>query len=167
MFDDLLQGGHRSALGLEGFEPFGVLDQQVELQTGIGGIILGAAAGECFAILGQGLGVDGEQDDPVVLAQGGDQGSFVELEAYRGGLAIESALQAERPVLDGLGVMANDGLFIVIGICGPQTDIVLRVGPVNANERGKSGIGCVFHLSPPNEYSIEKGHASLSSAKTL
>ena len=65
--------------GFDGFEPVHVLFEHLGLQKGIARIILGATEKEGPAILRQGRGIDGKQDQVAVLAEGVDQRAFFQL----------------------------------------------------------------------------------------
>ena len=64
-------------------------EQQCELEGDVRGVVCGPAGREGVAIPRQRQGIDREEDQKVILAQGGDQGAFVECETDGYGLAIE------------------------------------------------------------------------------
>jgi hypothetical protein len=87
--DELGEGAHRGALRLERLELVAMGEQQCELECGVGGVVFGPARGEGFARLRQRQGMDREEDEKVLLAQGGDNGAFVEFATEGHGLTVE------------------------------------------------------------------------------
>ena len=88
VFDELCEGAHGGALRLERLQLVAMGEQQCELEGGVRGVVFGPAGREGFAIPRQRQRIDGEEDQKVILAQGGDQGAFVEFEADGHGLAV-------------------------------------------------------------------------------
>jgi hypothetical protein len=152
IFHQLLQFAHRGALRLQGFEPFPMFAQQVELQTGIGGVVFGAAAAEHGAVTGQRLRVDRKQHEEVVFAERIDEGPFVEFQAHGDRLALEAALQIECPGFDGLWAMRDDGGFGNVGVGAEQADVVFGIGPVDADEGGEPIVDRIIHFLSPKVY---------------
>src|SRR5215475_14620454 len=74
-FDELGEGAHRGTLRLERWELVAMSEQQCELEGGVRGGVLGPARREGFAIPRLGEGIDREEDEKVVLAQGGANGT--------------------------------------------------------------------------------------------
>ena len=66
-----------------------MLEQELKLEFGVGRVVLGVAGREGFAIPREGEGIDGKEHEEVILAQGVDDGAFVELEANGDGLPFE------------------------------------------------------------------------------
>ncbi len=88
VFDELCQGAHRGALRLSGCSLSRWVQQQCELECGIGGVVFGPAGGKGFTIPRQCQRIDGKEHQKVIRAQGGDHGTFVEFEADGDGLAM-------------------------------------------------------------------------------
>ena len=107
VFDELGKRTHRWALRSEGVQLVAMREQQVELEFGIGGIVFGPAGGKGFAIPRQHERIDGEEDEKVIRAQGGNQGAFVEFEADGNRLAVEPPAQRGDPRVNGLGGVLN------------------------------------------------------------
>ena len=89
MFDELCEGTHRGALRRERLQLVAMGEQQFELECGIRGVVFGPAGCEGFAIPRQRQGVEREENQKVILTQGGDNGAFVEFETDGHGLAVE------------------------------------------------------------------------------
>src|SRR5713101_1755602 len=166
--DEWCQGAHRGALGLERRQLIAMGQQQCELECGICGGVFGPAGGKGFAIPCQCQRIDGKEPQKVIRAQGGDNGTFVELEADRNGVAIEPRAQRADPRVDGLERVCEDAVLSFGGACGLQADIMFAIGPVETDE-GRKFLGrFLLHVTPPSMCeSGEKGHASLRSAKAL
>ena len=78
--DELCEGAHRGTLRLERLQRVAMGAQQCELECRVCGVICGPAGREGFARPRQRQGMDREEDQKVIRAQGGDQGAFVECE---------------------------------------------------------------------------------------
>ena len=89
VFDELGEGAHRGALRLERLQLVAMGEQQFELECGVRGVVFGPAGCEGFAIPRQRQGVEREENQKVILTQGGDNGAFVEFETDGHGLAVE------------------------------------------------------------------------------
>ena len=70
--DEASQRPHGHALGLEAGELVRMAEEKLEGKLGVGGVVLGAAGGEGLAVAGEGLGLDGEEHEEVVLEERGD-----------------------------------------------------------------------------------------------
>ena len=79
--DEAPERAHGDALGLEAGELVGVSEQELQSELGVGGVVLGAAGGERRAVASEGLGLDGEEDEEVVLEQGRNDRTLAELDA--------------------------------------------------------------------------------------
>jgi hypothetical protein len=75
--------------------------QQVELEGGIGGIVLGPAQGEGCTIPRPHERIDGEEAEQVILAPGGDPGPIVECETAGSGVAVDPRAQRRAPGVHG------------------------------------------------------------------
>jgi hypothetical protein len=64
-------------------------EEEFELECSIRGVVFGPARRKGFTIPRQRQGIDREEDEKVILAQGGDQGPFGEFEAERHGVAVK------------------------------------------------------------------------------
>ena len=102
MFDELFEGAHRGALGVEGREFVAMLEQERKLPCGVSGIVRGVAGRAGFAVLGQGQRSDGAQDQKCVLTQGIDERAVLEFAAHRHGAAFEPLAYGTCPRIDGL-----------------------------------------------------------------
>ncbi len=151
LFDELLQDPHLCALGSKRVEPFGVREQQLENELGVGGVVLGAAGAEGLAVLGQGCGVDGEQHQEVVLAKRGHDGALVEFEREGDGFALKALAQIPGSLIDALRAVLEHRLFALRGACGLHANVVLGLGPIESDGGGEvvAGWTLTFHMSPP------------------
>ena len=101
VFNELCQSTHGGALRLEGRQLVAVSAEQCELQFGVSGVILRATGGKRFAVPCEGQGVDGQEHQEVVCAQGKDDGAFVAFEADGDRFPLEALLQGTPPRLNG------------------------------------------------------------------
>ena len=60
VFDELREGAHGGALGVEGLELVAMREQEFELEFGIGGVVFGPAGGEGFAVPARVSGLTGK-----------------------------------------------------------------------------------------------------------
>jgi hypothetical protein len=135
--DELFEGTPRGALGGAGLEFVARLEQELKLQFGVSGIVLGVAGREGFAVLGQGQRIDGEQDQNCVLTQGLDERAVIAFEAHSHGASVEPLAYGTCPRIDGLWCVRKPHELPFVVADGLSADIVCRVGPIDANEGGK------------------------------
>ena len=139
VFDELCEGPHRGALRREGGQLVAMGQQQFELEFGIGGVVFGPAGGKGFAIPRQRQRIDGEEDEKVILAQGGDQGPFVEFEADGHGLAVEPCAQRGDPRVNGLRGVLELKALPFCGASRLETPIMFGIRPVDPH-KGRKGV---------------------------
>jgi hypothetical protein len=135
ILDELPEGSHRGALGPERFELVAVLEQDVEGQPGVGGVVLGSAGVPSITIASKGLRIDRKHDDEVVLEKGGHDRSALELNANSDGLALEALAELQEPRVEFGRRMLDDPLLDLLGASRNQADVVLSVAqsmPMNA-----------------------------------
>jgi hypothetical protein len=89
VFDELCESAHGRTLGLERLQLIAMGEEEFELEFSIRGVVFGPAGRKGFTIPRQCQGIDGEEDEKVILAQGRDQRPFVEFEADSNRLALE------------------------------------------------------------------------------
>jgi len=137
MFDELFEGTQRGALGVAGLECVAMREQELKLEFGVSGIVLGVAGREGFAVLGQGQRMDGEQDKKCVLTQGIDERAFIEFEAHGNGASFEPLSDGPCPRIDSLWCVLKHHELPVVAADGLSADLVFSIGPIDANEGGK------------------------------
>ena len=125
--------------GWSGGELVPMREQQCKLQCGVGGIVLGPAGGEGFAIPCQRQRIDREEDQKVILAQGEDQRPFVECEAESHGLAVKPRTQRGDPRVDGLGRVLKLEALAFCRASRLEAPIMFGIGPVDPN-KGRKGV---------------------------
>ena len=108
MLDELRQGAHGGALGGERGELVAVFEEEFDLEFGIGGVIFGPARGKRFAVLGQGERIDGKEHEEIIVAQRGHDGPFIEFQAHRDGLSVESRAQGLDPRINRFRTVFED-----------------------------------------------------------
>jgi hypothetical protein len=114
-------------------QPSVMLANEAGQQLRVDGVILGAARGEGFAVLGELLRIEREQHETVVLHQGIDQRSARLLEADGDRPAIETLPQSGDPFVERDGVLRHCRVFDHT-VVREQADGVLRIGPIDADE---------------------------------
>ena len=137
MFDELFEGAHGGALRMERLQLVAMGEQQFELECGIGGVIFGPAGREGFAVPRQCQGIDGKEDQKVILAQGEDQGTFVEFEADGHGVAVEPRAQCGDPRVDGLGCVLELQALTFCGARSLEAHIMFGIRPVDTHKGSK------------------------------
>jgi hypothetical protein len=136
--DELGEGAHRGALRIERLQLVAMGEPQCELECGVRGVVFGSAGREGFAIPRQRQGIDREEDQKVILAQGGDQGALVEFKTDGYGLAVEPHAQRGNPRVDGLGWVLELAVFTFGGASHLEAPIMCGISPVDPN-KGRKG----------------------------
>ena len=168
VLDELRQGAHGGALGAEGGELVTVFAEDFDLEFSIGGVIFGPARGKRFAVLGHGERIDRKEHEAIIVAQRGHDGPFIEFQAHRDGLSVESRAEGLNPGVNLFRTMCKAQKLTVFSASGLETDIVFRIRPVEANKGRKYFGYLLLHgESLRMWYSGAKGHACLRSAKAL
>ena len=137
MFDEWLKRTQRGALGGEGLEFVAMLQQELQLQCSVRGVVFRMAGGEGFAVFGQGARMDREQHEECILTQGVDERTFVEFKAHRDGAACEPLLEGTCPRVDGLWFVVELTAFAGGRVNGVSADVVLSSSPINAHKGRK------------------------------
>jgi hypothetical protein len=130
------EAAHVCALGLEARQPVGIPKKQLEGEFGIARIVLCTTRREGLAILGEEGGLDGEEHEDVVLEKRGDDGALSELQGDRDGGATETLAQLLSSLPDGDGAMLQNRAFALLLTRDVKADVVLLVGPVDADKGG-------------------------------
>jgi hypothetical protein len=137
MFDAWFEGTHRGALGLQGRERSAMLQQEFELERGVGGVVLGVAGCEGFTIPGERERMDGKAHEVVVRSERVDHGTLVEFETDGDRLSLAPRAPGTHPRLDSVWRVRKDAERACLGASRVQTDIVCGIRPVEADERRK------------------------------
>jgi hypothetical protein len=74
----------------EGGELVAVLEEDLDLEFGSGGVIFGPARGQCFTVLGHGERIDRKAHEAIIGAQRGHDRPFREFQAYRDGWSVDA-----------------------------------------------------------------------------
>jgi len=140
--DEAAQNTKVGKLGAQRLELVAVAKEEVEGDVSIGGIVLGTAGREGAAVVGESAGVDGEDDEEVMLEKGRDNWPLGQLDADGDGCALKASAERLGPGTDGCGAMLEDGELMRASVRKSEADVVFGVGPVDANEGGEaSGLG--------------------------
>lgn len=137
VFDAWLEGTHLGAWGVERLPCVAMLEEELERQFGVRGIVCGMAGREGFTIRGQGPRGDGEQDQERVCTQGVDERAFVQFEAHRDGASDEPLPEGTCPCVDGLGGMLESTERPGVGADDVSADVVRGIGPIDTKEGSK------------------------------
>jgi hypothetical protein len=124
VFHTWLQRTHRDTLRGEDLEFVPVFEQQFELEFRIGGVILGSAGREGFAVCGHRQRVDGEEHQKVMGAQRGHQGPCGQLQADGDRPPAEAVAERARPRADRLRRVRQHTGFSGVGTRDLRTDRV-------------------------------------------
>jgi hypothetical protein len=135
--DALGERPHRGALRRAGVQLVAMGQQQCELECGIGGVVCGPAGGEGFARARQRQRSDGEEDEQVIRAQGGDQRPLVKFEADSDGLAVAPRAQRGAPRVNGLGRVLELQARTFGGASSWEAPIMLGIRPVDPKKSRK------------------------------
>jgi hypothetical protein len=80
-----------------------------------------------------------------MLLQRVDERPLGELQAHRHRPALKALSERARPLIDGFGTMWQDSKLSLLSVSNLQTDVVFRIGPIDADEGGKFSIGLRLH----------------------
>src|SRR5262249_14827971 len=134
---ELGEGTHRGALRMERRQRVALGEQQCEWEGGVRGVVCGPARRAGVAIPRERQGMEREEDQKVILAQSGNNGTFVACETERHGLAVEPRAQRGAPGVDGLGGVRELEAFTLCGTSRLEAPIMLGIGPVDPNKSRK------------------------------
>src|ERR1700674_137563 len=126
------QGAHGHTLRLQRRKSLWMSQQKIEGKFGVGGIVLGPAGLEGFAILGQSRWVDWKEHEEVVLLQRVDDRALGQFKSNRDG-AAKALVQRLRPFIDAGHLVGNavELASIVTGYL--KADVMLGIRPIDAN----------------------------------
>src|SRR5215813_13565069 len=147
--DELGAGAQRGALRLERLELGAMGEPPCELEGGVRGGVFGPAGREGCAIPCQRQGLEREEDQKGILAQGGDQGACVACETDGHGLAVAARAQRGAPRVDGLGCVRALEACTWCGASRLEAPIMLGSSPVETNKGSKGFVGYLRHASSP------------------
>jgi hypothetical protein len=148
LLDQVQQRAHRHTLRVQRSQSFAVLHQQFKRVLGVGRIVLGTAGLECFAVLRQGRRVDRKEHEEVVLLQRIDPGPLGQLKRDGNG-AAESLSHRHLPLVDRIDLVFDARELASLAVRALQTDVVLLVGPIDADEGGELVVAKRLHGVPP------------------
>jgi len=137
MFDEWFEGTYGGALGVKGCECVAMRAQELKLECGVRRVVLGMAGRAGFPVPREGEGVDGKEDEEVILTHRRDDGTLVELETDGNGLPLEPRAPGAHPRLDGVWLVFEDAERTFLGASCLQADFVFGISPVNADEGRK------------------------------
>src|SRR4029450_2930840 len=81
---------HQLSNSGQGGELVAMFEEDLDLEFGIGRVVIRTARGKRFAVLGHGERIDGKEHEEIIVTQRGHDGPFIELQAHSDGLAVES-----------------------------------------------------------------------------
>jgi len=105
VFDELGEGTHGGALGLQGLELVTVFEEEFDLEFRIGGVVFGSAGGKRFTVLRHGERIDGKEHEEILCAPCRHDGPFLEFQAHRDRVSVEARAQGLDPRVDGFGAV--------------------------------------------------------------
>src|SRR2546425_1670783 len=137
VFDELCECAHGRTLWLERLQLVAMGKEEFELEFSIRGVIFGPAGRKGFTIPRQRQGIDREEDEEVVLAQGGDQRPFVKFKADSKRLAMEPCAQRGDPRVNGLGRVLELKALPFGGARSLEAPIMFGISPVDPDKSRK------------------------------
>src|SRR4029077_9384966 len=144
--DQLVELAGQVIVGLPGTQFVPMRVEHVQQQLGIAWIVLGSAGIESLAEFGQRLGIDGKEDQMVILSQSIDQCAARLLQADGDFARAKALAQLSDPCGDGFGAMIKVARLDLIGAGCTQAVVMFLVGPVQTDEGGElSGSWRWFH----------------------
>ena len=140
MCDELGEGTHGGALRMEWLQLVAMGAQPCELAGRVRGIVFRPTGCEGVAIPREHAGIEGEEDQKVILAEGGAQGALGECETDGHGVAVEPRAPCRAPRVDGLRGVLELEAGTCCGASGLEADIMCGVRPVKPNKGRKGGV---------------------------
>jgi hypothetical protein len=134
MVDELGQSAHLRALRGQGRACVTMREHEFELQLGVAEGVLGLAGGKGFTVACEHEGIDRQEHEEVIRVQRIHHRTLVAFEADGNRLPLEPRAQGAHPLIDGSRRMLEAGELALVGAGGLQTDLVLGIGPVEADE---------------------------------
>ena len=83
--------------GLRGVRLSRCVEEALDLECGIGGVIFGPARGQRCAVRGHGARIDRKEPEEIIGAQRGHEGPFRAFQAHRDGLSVEARAEGLDP----------------------------------------------------------------------
>lgn len=140
MGDELGEGTHGGALGLQGLELVPMFQEECDLEFRLGGGVFGSARGKRFAVPGHGERIDGKEHEESIVTQRRHDGPLREVQAHRDGLSVASCAAGLAPGMNLCRALGKTQKRTVRRARGLAADIVFRISPVEAN-KGRTGFG--------------------------
>ncbi len=119
-------------------QPIRVLVQIVENELSVDRIVLRSAGGEGLTVAGESRRWNREDRDEVVLHERVDEGTAAEFDRHGDG-PFESSAQVGDPFIQRLRGVVDLPPLDTIGADGTEGDVVLPIGPVDADEGREAG----------------------------
>ena len=137
--DEPPEGAHVVALTAKRRELLRMTAQQLERQRRVGRVVLGAARDEGTTVRGERARIHGEDDEELVLEQRRHDRSLGELEAHGDGATSEAFTELARPGVNDSWTVFEHGSLAIGRTRDLKADVVLAVGPVDADEGRELG----------------------------
>ena len=134
--DEVGEGAHGGAVGLQGCERVTVCEEACDLACGIGGVVFGAARGKRFAVPGHGERIDGKEHEEIILAPCGHDGAFLECQAHRARVSMEARAQSLDPRVDGFRAVCEAQALPPRSASGLSANLVFGIRPIEADTGG-------------------------------
>jgi hypothetical protein len=137
LFDEWLKRTQRGALGGERVECVAMLQQALQLQCRVRGVVLRMAGCEGCAVFGPGARMARAQHEACRFTQGVDERTVVEFKAHRDGAACAPLLEGTCPRVDGLWCVVELTALAGGRVNGWSADVVCGISPIKAHEGRK------------------------------
>jgi hypothetical protein len=135
--DELGEGAHGGALGLERRQLVAMGQQQCEWEFGLRRVVFGPAGRQGCAIPRQRQRIDRKEDEKVLLGQGRDHGPWGKVEADGHGWAVEPRTPRGAPRINGLRGVSELQALTVCGARSLETHIMVGICPVDPTTGSK------------------------------
>jgi hypothetical protein len=166
--DEVRPGTPRGAVWGERGERVPVCEEECALECGRGGGLLGPAGGKRCTVRGQGKRLNGQEHEEILVAERGNHGPFMQLQAHSHRLSVAPRPQGAAPRSDRFRAVLEDEKLAFRRAGGLYAALVCSIRPVKANEGGKILLRHTLQVSPPRGgYRGPKGHACWRSAQAL
>jgi hypothetical protein len=134
--DEVGEGPHGGALGLQGLQPGTVFEEEVDLECRIGGGVFGAARGQRFAVSGHRERIDGKEHEELLWAPCRPKGPCVACQAHRDRVSVASRAQGLDPRVEGFRAVCEAQALPPRSASGLSADIVCGIRPIAPDTGG-------------------------------
>jgi hypothetical protein len=143
--DELGEGPHGGALGLEGLKLIPVFEEALDLECRSGRVVVGPARATRFAVPGHGERMDGKEPKAIVWTQCRHERPFVAFQAHRDRVSVEARPQGLAPRVAGFRAVCDAQALPLRRASGWSAAIVFGLRPIAPDKGGQCCLRQMCH----------------------